>query len=103
MSIKSYLLNSTNETTFATNLALNSFKFKVIIHKKAYDLQTLVGNCGGYIGLILGKLLNVSETGMILLSAINSRNFFLNYRLGNSEFTRVDTKVLQEYEKFFYE
>ena len=35
--------------------ALQSPKFKVILHKKAYDLQALVGNCGGYIGLILGK------------------------------------------------
>ena len=61
------MLNSTNATTFATNLALNSFKFKVIIHKKAYDLQTLVGNCGGYVGLILGKFLHVSELRVILL------------------------------------
>ena len=30
-------------------------KFKAIVHKKAYDLQTLIGNCGGYIGLIVGK------------------------------------------------
>ena len=50
------MLNSTNHTTFSINLALQGDKFKVIIHKKAYDLQTLIGNCGGYIGLILGKL-----------------------------------------------
>ena len=50
------MLNSTNQTTFSINLALQGDKFKVIIHKKAYDLQTLIGNCGGYIGLILGTL-----------------------------------------------
>ena len=50
------MLKNPNHTTFNTNFHLKSSKFKVVMHKKAYDLQTLVGNCGGYIGLILGSL-----------------------------------------------
>ena len=46
-------MNHSNDT-FSINIALMSKKFKLITHKKAYDLQTLIGNCGGYIGLILG-------------------------------------------------
>ena len=30
-------------------------RIKLIEQKRAYDLQTLIGNCGGYIGLLLGK------------------------------------------------
>ena len=49
----SQFMNHSNDT-FSINIALMSKKFKLITHKKAYDLQTLIGNCGGYIGLILG-------------------------------------------------
>ena len=30
-------------------------RFKVIEQKQAYDLQNLIGNSGGYIGVFLGK------------------------------------------------
>ena len=35
-------------------------QFKVIEHKQAYDLQNLIGNSGGYIGLFLGKKMSVN-------------------------------------------
>ena len=62
-SAESYFANSsffrnTNDT-FQIIIGLQSNKFKAIVHKKAYDLQTLIGNCGGYIGLILGKLISM--------------------------------------------
>ena len=49
----SQITNPINDT-FSVNIVLLTKKFKLITHKKAYDLQTLIGNCGGYIGLILG-------------------------------------------------
>ena len=30
-------------------------KFKVIEHKRAYGIQSLIGNTGGYVGLFLGR------------------------------------------------
>ena len=49
-----YAMMNKNDT-FSIKFALMSKKFKLITHKRAYDLQTLIGNCGGYIGLILGN------------------------------------------------
>ena len=43
-----------NNSTFKVAVFIQNNKFKVIFRKKAYDFQALVGNCGGYIGLILG-------------------------------------------------
>ena len=52
---KSYLSHMTTNDTFSVAVGLMNSKFKLITHKQAYDFQTLIGNCGGYIGLILGK------------------------------------------------
>ena len=40
---------------FLLSLVIPSNRFKLIVHKKAYDFQNLIGNSGGYIGLFLGK------------------------------------------------
>ena len=40
--------------TFLVKVDMKFSKFKVIEQKKAYELQTLMGNGGGYIGLLLG-------------------------------------------------
>ena len=53
--LKSSLLSTSMNNTFSIAFALMTSKFKLVTHKKAYDFQTLIGNCGGYIGLILGK------------------------------------------------
>ena len=45
---------STNETFFFA-AGVQSSRFKLIELKKAYDLQSLIGNSGGYIGLFLGE------------------------------------------------
>ena len=50
-------VNDNNSFLLMANL--QGDKFKAIVHKKAYDVQALIGNCGGYIGLILGKLLAI--------------------------------------------
>ena len=54
---KLYLSHMTMNDTFSICVGLMNSKFKLIAHKQAYDFQTLIGNCGGYIGLILGKSL----------------------------------------------
>ena len=55
---KVYLSKISINNTFTIAVGLLNSKFKLITHKKAYDFQTLIGNCGGYIGLILGKYVN---------------------------------------------
>ena len=39
---------------FVLNINFQSPTFKEIRHVRAYSTQTLVGNAGGYIGLLLG-------------------------------------------------
>ena len=51
------LMNEDDNDTVTILVYLPSPMFKIILHKKAYDLQALIGNCGGYIGLILGTSL----------------------------------------------
>ena len=63
--------------TFNLIVGLQSPKFKVIVHKKAYDLQTLVGNCGGYIGLILGKF----SKSLYPLSSFSIKNLIVDKQL----------------------
>ena len=41
--------------SFLVTVDMKFSKFKVIEQKKAYELQTLMGNGGGYIGLLLGR------------------------------------------------
>ena len=54
---------NSNDTTYKYPIPPNSFqvmvvfpgsKFKVILHKAAYDFLSLIGNGGGYVGLFLG-------------------------------------------------
>ena len=42
--------------SFIISIQTLSNRFKVIQHVQKYDLQSLIGNSGGYIGLFLGKL-----------------------------------------------
>ena len=42
--------------SFLIATQLLSSRFKVIQHVQKYDLQSLIGNSGGYIGLFLGKI-----------------------------------------------
>ena len=42
--------------SFIISTQMLSNRFKVIQHVQKYDLQSLIGNSGGYIGLFLGKL-----------------------------------------------
>ena len=42
---------------FAAKISTDTFK--IIVHKEAYDLQNLIGNSGGYIGLILGNIIQM--------------------------------------------
>ena len=41
---------------FIVSVDMKISRIKVIEQKPAYELQALVGNSGGYIGLLLGKI-----------------------------------------------
>ena len=41
--------------SFVVSVEMRMSGIKVIEQKRAYDFQSLIGNCGGYIGLLLGN------------------------------------------------
>ena len=41
--------------SFKVSVEMRMSGIKVIEQKQAYDFQSLIGNCGGYIGLLLGN------------------------------------------------
>ena len=43
-----------NESTFSVGITFRQTEFREITQTKAYDINTLVGNMGGYMGLLLG-------------------------------------------------
>ena len=47
--------DETPADNFQLSIDMQISKIKVIEQKAAYELQTLIGNSGGYIGLLLGK------------------------------------------------
>ena len=51
---ETYPKSSTDNFWIAAQMPISGFKLTE--QKQAYDLQNLIGNSGGYIGLILGKL-----------------------------------------------
>ena len=52
-----------NESYFVLKMEYKQGRFLETIQLKAYDMNSLVGNVGGYIGMFLGyALLNFPET-----------------------------------------
>jgi len=49
-----YFLSEFSDDFFVLNINFQSPTFKEIKQVRAYSTQTLVGNAGGYIGLLLG-------------------------------------------------
>ena len=49
-------INHDNKERFGVLLYYPS-KFKEVVMVRAVDLQTVIGNAGGYIGLFLGKVI----------------------------------------------
>jgi len=45
-----------NVEAFFITVMVKSSRFKVVILKQAYDIESFIGNSGGYIGLFLGML-----------------------------------------------
>ena len=57
--------NETDEDWFMMEFAIMMTKFKEIKQTRAYSVQSLVGNLGGYIGLCLGyAILNLPSTAI---------------------------------------
>ena len=58
ISIKQYFINyflsEFSDDFFVLNINFQSPTFKEIKQVRAYSTQTLIGNAGGYIGLLLG-------------------------------------------------
>jgi hypothetical protein len=52
---------------FSTAVQMPFSKLKVIEQKQAYDIQNLIGNSGGYIGLFLGKYFSPIRTKIALM------------------------------------
>ena len=57
--------NETDDDWFMMEFAIMMTKFKEIKQTRAYSVQSLVGNLGGYIGLCLGyAILNLPSTAI---------------------------------------
>ena len=90
--MSNFILGPTNETFFTLNI-YHQKEFREIQQVQAYDLNSLIGNVGGYIGMFLGYAL------LSLPTFIRFLFFLVKDRVLKSRSLKLSSKTEHSIEK----